>query len=40
MEAEAYVLFMEGSLEFERQRWSQAQSKLIACREIMPVKLI
>lgn len=40
LEAQAYELFLEGSLEFERQRWSLAQNKLIACREIIPVRVL
>lgn len=35
LEAHAYELFLEGSLEFEKEKWANAQSKLIACREIM-----
>lgn len=37
LEAQAYELFLDGSLQFERQKWAEAQSKLIDCREIMPV---
>jgi signal recognition particle subunit SRP68 len=37
LEAHAYQLFLEGSMQFERQNWTLAQGKLIACREIMSV---
>jgi hypothetical protein len=30
---------LEGCIQFERQNWALAQGKLIACREIMAVKL-
>lgn len=37
LEVHAYELFVEGLLAFEQQSWAVAQSKLIACREIMSV---
>ena len=35
LEGQAYQLYLQGSCDFERQQWAQAQSKLIACREIL-----
>lgn len=39
LEAQAYELWLEGTVALEEGRWAVAQGKLIACREIMSVFL-